>query len=193
MLSIRGYARHRGVSDMAVHKAIRSGRLRDCLGKDARGTNKIADVALADREWSTNTDQGFAPKSRAPAPAVAPPPSGKPKRPKVEAAAEEEPAAAEAVPTGPSYAQSRAERESYMLLMAKLEYEEKSRMLLSADAVRLAIFNAARKCRDMLMSVPDRVAPLVVGNPDAHDVHRILTDEIRRVCVEIAAIRPPAS
>ena len=49
-ISIRAYARHRGVSDTAVHKAIRSGR----ITPEPDGT---IDAARADREWSRNTEE----------------------------------------------------------------------------------------------------------------------------------------
>ena len=48
-LSIRAYARHRGVTDTAVHKAIRSGR----ISPEPDGT---VDVNRADLEWERNTD-----------------------------------------------------------------------------------------------------------------------------------------
>jgi hypothetical protein len=48
-LSIRAYARHRGGSDIAVHKAIRAGR----ITPEADGT---LDPEKADREWNRNTE-----------------------------------------------------------------------------------------------------------------------------------------
>jgi len=47
--SIRAYARHRGVTDTAVHKAIRSGR----VTPEPDGT---VDATRADLEWARNTD-----------------------------------------------------------------------------------------------------------------------------------------
>ena len=48
-LSIRAYARHRGVSDAAVRKAIAAGR----ITPEADGT---LDAARADAQWSRNTE-----------------------------------------------------------------------------------------------------------------------------------------
>lgn len=48
LLSIRGYAKHRGVSDTAVRKAIESGRITAIDGK--------IDPTVADRQWSMNTN-----------------------------------------------------------------------------------------------------------------------------------------
>ena len=48
-ISIRAYARHRGVTDTAVHKAIRSGR----ITPEPDGT---IDSERVDQEWERNTD-----------------------------------------------------------------------------------------------------------------------------------------
>lgn len=48
-ISIRAYARHRGVTDTAVHKAIRTGR----ITPEADGT---VDADRADTDWARNTD-----------------------------------------------------------------------------------------------------------------------------------------
>lgn len=51
-LSLRAYARRRGVSPEAVSKAVTTGRL-----KDSVVDGKIADPDLADREWDANTQR----------------------------------------------------------------------------------------------------------------------------------------
>jgi hypothetical protein len=53
-VSLRSYARHRGVSVEAVRKAIARGRLVKSITKD--DPPQIRDVALADQEWAANTD-----------------------------------------------------------------------------------------------------------------------------------------
>lgn len=64
-VSIREYARHRGVSHTAVQKAIRQGRIR------TTATGKI-DVERADQEWKRNS----APPQRLAREPVSPPASG---------------------------------------------------------------------------------------------------------------------
>jgi hypothetical protein len=60
-MSLRAYARRRaelglaGVSTVAVSKAIKGGRLKASVIRDARGQPKIADPVLADREWNSRT------------------------------------------------------------------------------------------------------------------------------------------
>ena len=48
-LSIRGYARHRGVAESAVRKAILQGRI-------TKGKNGKINPKLADKEWGQNSD-----------------------------------------------------------------------------------------------------------------------------------------
>jgi hypothetical protein len=50
LISLRAYARRRGCSPAAVHKAIVSGRIRRIDGK--------IDAELADREWAIHTNPG---------------------------------------------------------------------------------------------------------------------------------------
>lgn len=183
-ISLRSYAKPRGISHEAVRQAINAGRLVKSVVM-VKGEPKIADEALADQEWAANTDQSK-PRNRI---------TGDPKHRRASKDAPMKPmendSGGDGASKGPSYAQSRAIREAYMARLAKIEFEEKSGKLVPADAARVAIFNTARKARDMLMAVPDRVAPLVVGQTDAHEIHRILMDEVRRICAEIAKMRLP--
>lgn len=180
--SLRTYAKARGISHEAVRQAIKSGRLKKSVVM-VKGEPKIGDEALADQEWAANTDQSK-PRNRI---------TGDPKHRRAPGE-QMQPMANDGGSEGgkgPSYAQSRAIREAYMARLAKIEFDERSGKLVPADAARVAIFNTARKARDMLLAVPDRVAPLVVGQTDAHEIHRILMDEVQRICAEIAKMKLP--
>lgn len=183
-MSLRAYAKRIGVSVEAVSQAIKAGRLTKSVTRDSAGKPKIGNAELADKEWAANTDQSK------PRNAI----TGDPKHRRASKDEPMKPMANDGGDIGgkgPSYAQSRAIREAYMARLAKLEFDEKSGKTVSADAVRIAIFNTARKARDMLMAVPDRVAPLVVGQTDQHEIHRILMDEVRRIASEVSKMRLP--
>lgn len=60
-MSLRAYAKRRGVSATAVSLAIKAGRLVACVVRDANGQPKIGDPFMADREWAANTDLSGAP------------------------------------------------------------------------------------------------------------------------------------
>lgn len=60
-MTLTAYAKRRGVSPMAVSKAVKAGRLRASVGRDGAGRPTIADPAVADREWAANSDESKAP------------------------------------------------------------------------------------------------------------------------------------
>lgn len=111
-LSIRAYAKHRGVSDKAVRKAIQTGRIANAVLPD-----KSIDCDLADRLWEANTDpvqrrgkeaqralKSMAAKTADPGPqsGSAPPSSGSPPRTESAAAPETGSAPSPAKPNRPS-------------------------------------------------------------------------------------------
>ena len=53
-LSLRAFAKRLKVSDMAVRKAIASGRLKKSVGKNGKGQPVITNAALAIKEWAAN-------------------------------------------------------------------------------------------------------------------------------------------
>src|SRR5687768_18016976 len=58
LVSIRAYARHRGISHTAVQKAIKQGRIQQA------GDGRV-DLEQADRDWGRNTSEVNAPKPTA--------------------------------------------------------------------------------------------------------------------------------
>ncbi|MBE0658622.1 MAG: hypothetical protein IH602_13100 [Bryobacteraceae bacterium] len=167
LLSLRAYAKHRGVSLAAVQKAIKSGRI-------ATTADGSIDSDRADADWSAKTRPGQ--KRRAPAPAIVAPvvPYVEPPR--------SDPGGA----GGLDYFRARAIRESYLARLAKIEFEEKSAKLVSRDEVQIAAFTKARTVRDSLLNIPDRLAATLAAEADADNVHQMLTVEIRKALDELA-------
>jgi hypothetical protein len=63
LMSMRAYGKRRGVSHVAVQRAVKLGRLRASIVRDAEGRFLgIRDPELADREWAANTDYTDAPQ-----------------------------------------------------------------------------------------------------------------------------------
>jgi hypothetical protein len=182
-LSIRGYARHRGVSHTAVRKALATGR----ITPDADGS---LDAAKADEQWSLSTNLSKPRNSvtgipKLQRPSGAPPALGAP-------GLEDAPAAPEggAARLTSSYAASRAAREAYLARLAKLEFEQRSGKLVDADEVRAQLFGLSRRTRDTLMGLPDRLAPLLVGLTDQAIVHQLLTQELQASLAELSGAPP---
>jgi hypothetical protein len=167
LLSLRAYAKHRGVSLAAVQKAIRSGRI-------ATTADGSIDSERADADWSAKTRPGQ--KRRSPAPAMVAPvmPFVEPPRNDAGGAG------------GLDYFRARAIRESYLARLAKIEFEEKSAKLISRDEVQVAAFTKARTVRDSLLNIPDRLAATLAAESEADKVHQMLTLEIRKALDELA-------
>jgi hypothetical protein len=84
-----------------------------------------------------------------------------------------------------------------MARLAKLEFEERSGKLMDADQVRAQIFGLGRRLRDAFLGLPDRMAPVLTGQSDQAEVHRILTEEVTTCLAELSSAqalgqpRPP--
>lgn len=184
LISIREAARRLGVSDTAVHKAIDAGRTSIAARKPGSNRPLVAWPQIQ-TDWQANSDvsrrthvgsktpkAAKAPAARSPAPAPVP-------------AVEVQPPTAGAA--GTSFAASRAVRETYQARLAKLEFEQKSGKLVEVDQIKVRAFKLARSARDQLLTMPDRLAPILASETDVLEVHRLLTEDIERTCERIAA------
>lgn len=173
-MSQRAYAARRGVSHKAVQKAIAAGRLAGAVRADGK-----IDPAAADRAWAANTDvtksrnsvSGDPKRRRVPGTPSLPASS----RPEGEAASD--PGALGVSDRG--YTAARAMREAFAAKTAKLEYERLSGKLIEADEVRRGAFETGRRVRDTILSIPDRLSPILAGLTDVNEIHRALTIELR--------------
>jgi len=174
LVSQREYARRRGISNVSVHRAVVSGRISTVDGK--------IDPAVADREWIENTDQSK-PRNRVTGSPKHTRSSSEPPQPMPMAGSDGSAGGAIAV-TG--YARARAARELYQAQLLKLDLEERNETLVRADMVRIGAFNMARKTRDQLIALPERLATILAATTDPAEVQRILEDETERICEELS-------
>jgi hypothetical protein len=156
IMSLRGYARHRGVVLSSVQKAIKSRRI--SVQPDGR-----IDSGKADIQWERNTEQH--------APPVA------------QRGQEEDDTSSFG---GSQYTKARAVREHYTARLAKLEFEERTGKLVPKDEVQVAAFNKFRQFRDHMLNIPDRVAAMVAAESDAARCYEIIAIEIRKALNEFA-------
>jgi len=157
-LSQRAYARHRGISETAVRKALKEGRI-------TKNKNGKIDPNLADKQWDKNTN---------------------PAQIKEATKAVEEVSNYNSNLIGPSYQQSRAIKEAYNAKLTRLQFEKESKKLISVDEVKISAFNAARMTRDRILNIPDRVIPLLVGKTDIHEMKEILKAELIKALEELS-------
>jgi hypothetical protein len=175
LVSLRGYAKHRGVTLRAVQKAIQSGRIRTT-------PEGQIDPAQADADWERNTG----PRAGASIAFPSPPP-----RPPAQPSAVEPPRAELGSAGALDYARARAIHENYRARLAKLEYEEKLRKLINSDEVAVAAFNRFRGLRDRVMNIPDQLAAVLAAESDPRRIHEVLTTAIRKALLDFAdAVTP---
>ena len=171
-LSLRAYARHRGVALSAVQKAIATGRIHP----EPDGS---IDPIKADAQWDrhTRTAQPTPPKAST-SRASAPPPQ-----------ASQSPQTSDDT-RGVDYHKARAVRETYAARLAKLDFEERSAKLISKDEADTEFFTLARQLRDRMQQIPRKVAPeivaLVVATPDVRGVTDLLDAAIREALEDLS-------
>jgi hypothetical protein len=155
-LSMRAYARRRGVALAAVQKAIAHGRI--ATQADCRIDPEIADVQWAETtRWGAsniiNGDEVMGDSSGHKA---------------------------------SEYGKARADREHYVALLARLKYEERAGELVRREEVEDELFRTFRDFRDRMQAIPDRVAATIASETDPAQVHRILSAEIRTALNDFA-------
>lgn len=184
-LSRRAYGRHRGVSDMAVRKAIASGR----ISVEEDGT---IDPDKADRAWGSSSD----PAQVRPVVKVPPQPRGTP-RPvpmaAVEAVRETLRESGEAAPgTGNmTFVQARTANEVIKAQDRRIRLGKLKGDLVDRSRAVSTVFSLARRERDAWVQWPARIAALMAAElrVDAHLMETILEQHVRRHLTELSDVR----
>ena len=189
-ISCRAYAKHRGVTPMAVSTAISSGRIGPpAVVRDENGQPKIAAVALADQQWARNTDpvraanalvQGTTAGPPVPVlviPRPAAPPLPTP--PTIDRAPAEEPESA-------ATATERLKAAQADLAELKLE-RERGELVLAKDVERrlVAVFTA---CKTRLLAIPSRARQALPELTNAGVL--VIEDLVREALEELAEAEP---
>ena len=182
-MNVSEYAKHRGVSHVAVLKAINTGRIK-------REKDGSINHEQADKSWNANTDQAqqrTRPKP-VPAPIVAPTtaPTTAPTMAPNLAPRSNDPAVVPATKGLPSYADSRSAHEYFKAQTAKLEYEQQKKILVLRKTVDDEIFSENRRVRDRLQNIPGRVAPILAAMTDILEIEKMISQEIYDALVELS-------
>ena len=185
-LSIRAYARHRGVTDTAVHKAIRSGRI-----------NALADGTIdpdqADAQWERNTSS---PKTGTQRPTV------KVKVPEADGGDGERNSAGAATNTGSggggtggaggtSLLQARTVNEVVKAQTNKVRLARLKGELIDRPQAIAHVFKLARSERDAWLNWPARVSAQMAAKLelDAHTMHVALENAVREHLQELGNLQ----
>ncbi len=184
-LSIRAYARHRGVSDAAVRKAIKAGR----IAQEADGT---IEAAKADRQWTANTDPAQQRETTKPskAPQVAAATASKPESPVHEPLGM--PGGVASNTGGTSLLQAKTVNEVVKAQTNKVRLAKLKGELVERNQAIAHVFKLARAERDAWLNWPARIAARLAAKfgVDAHTVHIELESAIREHLAELGDLKP---
>ena len=176
-LSIRAYARHRGVSHVAVKKAIDTGR----ITPEADGT---IEPNRADLEWAQNTVA-----ARKPVAAKTASPAAEPIRP---ASAPVEPVAPPLSAGGTSLLQARTVNEVVKAQTNKVRLAQLKGDLVDRSQAIAHVFRLARTERDAWLNWPARISAEMAAKleVDAHELHVAQESAVRDHLIELGDMRP---
>ena len=176
-LSIRAYARHRGVSHVAVKKAIDTGRITPL-------PDGTIDPDAADAQWAQNTLQPrktAAQEKASPAKARV--------LPEREAL---EPNAPSLSTGGTSLLQARTVNEVLKAKLNNLELAHRKKELVDRAQAVAHVFKLARIERDAWLNWPARISGQMASalGVDAHRMHVALETAVREHLIELGELRP---
>jgi len=171
-LSIRAYARHRGVSDTAVHKAIRAGR----ITPEADGS---IDADHADRDWAKNSDTPKEGTKRRAETVAVKEPAGEPVAPALNAG-------------GTSLLQARTVNEVVKAQTNKVRLARLKGELVDRPQAIAHVFKLARSERDAWLNWPARISAQMASKLgiDSHAMHVALESAVRDHLQELGELRP---
>jgi hypothetical protein len=182
-LSIRAYARQRGVSHVAVKKAIDTGRI-------TLGTDGTLDPVQADREWAQNTTGTRKPVTPARIAAA----------PVIESTRQtsRDPAETATPPLsagGTSLLQARTVNEVVKAQTNKVRLAVLKGDLVDRSQAIAHVFRLARTERDAWLNWPARISAEMAARleVDAHTLHVAIDSAVREHLMELGELRPQVS
>lgn len=188
------YAKHRGCSAVAVHKAVKAGRI-SLIG------DKI-DPEVADIQWERNTRaRAKNVKPATPAAPASTPAAGDGTPDLVDAAAAAAATPEVPVDTGagdgdrqqddPRYMESRSSREEAAARREWLKLKEEEGELVRIDQVRAELAARLAPVREGLLQIPARLAPILAAQSDPARIQTQLEVEIHTILAPLAKLMPP--
>jgi hypothetical protein len=159
------YARHRGVSEAAVSKALKAQRI------SLQADGKIDPVA-ADAQWARNS-RVRAGSGKAAAPGVA----------------GDDGAIGGEEPGSDNYWTARSRREQAEAELAEIELAEKQAQVIQVKAVEAVWAQALSSVREHLLQVRARLAPLLAVESDVFKIEQLLDAEHSQALQHLAGVQ----
>ena len=189
-LSIRAYARHRGVSHVAVKKAIDTGRITAL-------PDGTIDPDAADAQWAQNTLQPrrAAAQEKVSTTKARPAPATATATATAEATPQRDVADASTAPmsaSGTSLLQARTVNEVLKAKLNNLELAHRKKELVDRAQAVAHVFKLARIERDAWLNWPARISGQMASalGVDAHTMHVTLEAAVREHLIELGELRP---
>lgn len=173
LISILEYARRRGCSDVAVHKAIKAGKIVRGIIREPGSKRPKIDPKIADAEWSSNFDPAYKRNE---------------KLAESLGQSEDTPKDTGAGGSAAMLSKAKAKKEVFRAQLAELEYKEKLGQLVDKDAVFAELFQAGQGLRTELLSIPDRVIDDLMACANRQEAHAKLYKAISDALTRLADI-----
>lgn len=188
-MTITEYAAHAGVSDVAIHKRIKSGKIpqRALVREPGKSRPKI-DSEIADKSWEQNRNlaQAAGAKANQTSNKLAKPAKSKsagrpPTTTKVVdmsaqgGSTEQEVEKLEFSDDVNRYAKAKTSTEELRSRKLELEIAEKEGTLLDAEETRKTIAKLVTETKEAILNVPAKVGPELLGCTDLVDLEVRLT------------------
>jgi hypothetical protein len=183
-LSIREFAKIVGVSDVAVGKAIKAGKIVDAIDWSNPKRPKIDPVRAAE-EWGRNIDPSTERTDKVNETIAIVPKGEKPKKQKPSELYEKH---QDNIPAGNSIAEIKRKTAEVKLRLAAVELKQKQGQLVDKDMVYRSLFAAGQEMRTALQSIPDRCIDNILASTDRNEAHTILYTEITNALERLVEI-----
>ncbi len=188
-LSIRAYARHRGVSHVAVKKAIDTGRI-------SQLPDGTIDAMAADAQWAANTTptrrSGTDSASEKPVPQVAAAAREMPKASARSVRESSEPPTPVLSSGGTSLLQARTVNEVVKAQTNKVRLARLKGELVDRSQAVAHVFKLARAERDAWLNWPARISSQMAAGlgVDPHALHVTLDAAVRQQLQDLGDLQP---
>jgi phage terminase Nu1 subunit (DNA packaging protein) len=169
------YADHRGISQPRISTMIKTGKIPASAMKKISG-KKLIDMEKADVALAENLDRVHNPN----------PEPRKRKNKKQPTVPEMKQTAEKAGTGGMTLSKAQQVQAQYKAALLKLEYESKSGKLIDAEVVEVETFNFARRVRDAIQNVPDRICAELASCTDVHQVREKLNAAYNEALEELS-------
>jgi hypothetical protein len=176
--SNRALARHIGVSETAVRRAEKAGRIR-------REPDGAWDLARVQAAWSSNTDRA---QQRRQHGAMKPVPEAAVGAVRETLREHGEPVSA----GGMTFMQARTANEVLKAQERRVRLQRMKGELVDRAKAVAQVFRLAREERDAWVNWPARVAAMIAAEleVDPHQAHTVLKRQVREHLAELAEVRP---